>query len=307
MSKLSFRPATRAFLDPDRIDADSPDHARAYIIPFGLEASVTYGGGTSLGPEAIISASHALEHFDDELWCEPYREFGIATLEMAPPHGTIEDALDQLNDIVGAAIEAGKFPLTLGGEHALTAGAIRPLVKAHDELVIVQFDAHGDLRDGYLGEKFSHAAAMRRALDHDNVSIISFAIRSISSEDVAAFEHFGSRVTTHLMRDKDSWSLDALRKQIAGRPVYISFDVDAFDPSIMPATGTPEPGGLLWDETCRILKTVIEAGNVVGADVVELAPIPGFHGADFMAAKLVYKILSYQFCQARATESTSQL
>jgi len=305
LPQLSFRPATRAFLDPDRVDADSPDQARACIIPFGLEASVTYGGGTSLGPEAIISASHALEHFDDELWCEPYREFGIATLEMAPLPGTIVGALDQLNDIVEAVVEADKFPLTLGGEHALTPGAIRPLVKAHDELVIVQFDAHADLRDGYLGEKYSHAAAMRRALDHDNVSIISFGIRSISSEDVDAFEHFGPRVRTHLMRDKDNWSLDELRKQIDGRPVYISFDVDAFDPSIMPATGTPEPGGLLWDETCRILKTVTEAGNVVGADVVELAPIAGLHGADFTVAKLVYKILSYRFCTKRLIAPSS--
>ena len=301
MSKLNFRPAKHAFLDPDRVDADRPEDARACIIPFGLEASVTYGSGTSSGPDAIIAASHALEHFDEELWREAYQDFGIATLDMPPLPQAIDAALEQLASIVEEVVEAGKFPLVLGGEHALTPGAIRPLVKAHDELVIVQFDAHGDLRDGYLGEKFSHASAMRRALDHDTVSIISFGVRSISSEDASAMAHFGSRVTTHWAREKERWSIEEVVRLIDGRPVYISFDVDGFDPSIMPATGTPEPGGLLWDETCRILKALAEGCNVVGADVVELAPIPGYHAADFTIAKLVYKILSYKFSRVPST------
>jgi len=263
---------------------------------------VTYGNGTADGPEAIISASHALEHFDDELWCEPYREFGIATLDTARPNDQLASALDEIGNIVGMVLGENKFPLTLGGEHALTPGAIRPLVDAHDELLIVQFDAHADLRDGYKGEQYSHASAMRRALDFENVSILSFGIRSLSAEEAETMEQFGSRITTHWARDKEKWPLDDLDRLIDNRAIYISFDVDAFDPSLMPATGTPEPGGLLWDETCRLLKAVCLAGHVVGADVVELAPIPGFHSADFTVARIVYKILSYAFL-ARADEA----
>lgn len=295
MSKLSFRPADRAFLDPDRIDANRPHDARACIIPFSLEATVSYGHGTAKGPEAIIAASHALEHFDDELWCAPYESFGIATLETQPPDTGLEAAIDQLEGIVRNVVEKGMLPFTLGGEHSLTAGAIRPLAEIHDDLLVVQFDAHADLRDCYLGEKFSHASAMRRVLDFDNVSIMSFGIRSLSAEDVQAMDQFSGRLTTHWAREKEGWSLDRIKEQVAGRPVYITFDIDAFDPSLMPATGTPEPGGLFWDDACRILRAVAEAGQIKGADVVELAPISGMSAPDFTTARLVYKILSYAF------------
>ncbi len=293
MEQLIFRSADRAFLDPDRIDASKPGDAMACVIPFGLEESVTYGHGTKDGPEAIIRASHALELFDEELWCAPHETFGVATLDCGTVEPGLGPALDQLAGLVGAVLGQNKFPLILGGEHAITPAAIRPFAEIHDEIVVVQFDAHTDLRDGYLGEKFSHASAMRRVLDFDNTSIVSFGPRSLSSEDARIFEQYSDRISIHWARDKDNWPIGEIMDRINGRPVYLTFDVDAFDPSLVPATGTPEPGGLFWDETCRVLRAVAQAGRVVGADVVELAPISGLHAADFTVARLAYKILSY--------------
>ena len=161
------------------------EQARALVIPFPLEVSVTYGGGTARGPEALIAASAELETFDEELWCEPYLAFGIATREtpILPP--SLEEALDQIAMLTGEALAAGKFPLVLGGEHALTAGAIRPFAAQSADLCVLHFDAHADLRDGYRGEAYSHAAAMRRVLDHDHIDIVSVGVRNISAEEAA--------------------------------------------------------------------------------------------------------------------------
>ncbi len=147
------------------MDAHKPGAARAVVVPFGLEASVSYGGGTGAGPAAILKASQQLELYDDELACEPYLDYGVAALRAPDIARPIEAALDQLAGIVGQVLDEGKFPLVLGGEHSLTAGAVRPFAERHRDLVVLQLDAHADLRDGYLGERYSHAAAMRRVLD----------------------------------------------------------------------------------------------------------------------------------------------
>ena len=382
-SKLTYLSPRDGFLEADRIDADHPQSAKAVVVPYGLEASVSYGGGTRRGPAAILAASHQLELFDEEFWREPYLNYGVATL--APPviPAKIEDALAQLaqlnrhileagrfplvlggeHSLTAGAIrpfaeryddlavlqfdahadlrdgylgekyshasamrrvldhrhvalvsvgirsisveeipfveanrhilEAGRFPLVLGGEHSLTAGAIRPFAERYDDLAVLQFDAHADLRDGYLGEKYSHASAMRRVLDHRHVALVSVGIRSISVEEIPFVEANRHRLHMHFAKDQANWDLDTMLAPLAGRSIYISFDVDGLDCAAMPATGTPEPGGLSFWQVCTILRRASQIGRIVGADLVELAPIKGLHACDFTAAKLAYKILNY--------------
>ena len=291
---IKFLPSEDGFLGLGGKDAFTPQQAIAWVIPFGLEFSVSYGGGTSEGPEAIIEASHQVELFDEVLWLEAFREYGVATMRPVP-HDTkdIEESLEALEAVIEEALSQKKFPLILGGEHSLTAGSIRPFVKAHDTLTILQFDAHADLRNGYDGEHYSHAAAMRRCLDHDNVRLVSVGIRNISAEEIPFLEENEDRITIFWAKDKDSWNAARVAEAVGDGPVYITFDLDGFDSSLMPATGTPEPGGLFWDETIEVLSAVSKQANIVGADVVELAPREGFHACDFLAAKLVYKILNY--------------
>lgn len=290
---LSYRRQEDGFLGLNEDEAGAPEAAKAVIVPFGLESSVCYGSGTASGPEAIIAASPQLEFFDEELWCEPFRRFGIATLETPDIPDLAEDALAQLEAIIEPLLQAGKFPLTLGGEHALTAGAIRPFARAYPNLTVLQFDAHSDLRDGYLGEHYSHAAAMRRVLDHPGLSLVSVGIRAIDASEIPFLEDNPDRVRIHWAKDRRRWSIEEIVAPLRGKPVYITFDVDGFDASLMPATGTPEPGGFFFEEACDILRAACTAGTVVGADIVELAPIPGLHACDFTAAKLAYKLLSY--------------
>ena len=290
---LEFLPPEQSFLDPVRADADNPGAARAVVIPFGLEASVSYGAGTAAGPAAIIAASQQLELYDDELQCEPYLGFGVATLRVPEIARPMEAALGQLAGIVEAVIEQKKFALVLGGEHALTAGAIRPFAARHKDLVVLQLDAHADLRDGYLGNRYSHAAAMRRVLDHAGVSLVSVGIRAISKEEVDFAAANRDRIAIHWARERARWNVEEMIAPLRGRPVYVTFDIDVLDASVMPATGTPTPGGLSFEEALAILRRGCEVGHVVGADLVELAPIKGLHACDYTAAALAYKLLSY--------------
>jgi agmatinase len=290
--KLDYLPAAESFLDPERADAADPASARAVVIPFGLEASVSYGSGTAAGPAAILAASRQLELYDDELACEPYLDYGVAALREPVIARPMAAALDQLAGLVAAVLEAGKLPLVLGGEHALTAGAIRPLAARHPGLVVLQLDAHADLRDGYLGEPFSHAAAMRRVLDHAGVSLVSAGIRAISKGEVAFYEANRDRITIHWAKDQARWDIEAIVAPLRGRPVYVTLDIDVLDAAVMPATGTPTPGGLSYPQVLALLRRACAAGHVVGADLVELAPIAGLHACDYTAAALAYKLLS---------------
>lgn len=290
---LDYLPAGESFLDPVRADADNPGAARAVVIPFGLEASVSYGGGTAAGPAAILKASQQLELYDEEFEREPYLDYGVAALREPAIARPIEAALDQLAGIVEAVLEEGRFPFVLGGEHSLTAGAIRPFVKRHPDLVVLQLDAHADLRDGYQGERYSHAAAMRRVLDHAGVSLVSVGIRAISKAEVEYYVANRDRITIHLAKDQAGWDLAAILAPLSGRPVYLTCDIDALDAAVMPATGTPTPGGLSYPQALAILRRACEVGRVVGADLVEFAPIAGLHACDYTAAALAYKLLSY--------------
>jgi agmatinase len=292
-ARLDYLAADQSFLDPARADADTPASARAVIVPFGLEASVSYGAGTAAGPAAILKASQQLELYDEELGREAYLDYGVAAVREPAIAKPIEAALDQLERLVEDVLAVGKFPFVLGGEHSLTVGAIRPLLARHPDLVVLQFDAHADLRDGYLGERYSHAAAMRRVLDHGGVSLIQLGIRAISASEAAYLEAHPDRVSVYWAKDQASWDLAGLKRRLEGRPVYISFDIDALDAAVMPATGTPTPGGLGYWQALAILREACAAGRVVAADLVEFAPIAGLHAFDYTAAALAYKLLSY--------------
>ena len=268
---------------------------KVVVVPFGLEKTVSYGGGTKNGPKEIIKASHQVELYDEELNCEPFRKIGIKTLKFFKIDKNIKKALKKIADINNRLLTKKLFPMTLGGEHSITAGCIIPFVKKYKKICILHFDAHADLRENYNGEKFSHASAMRRCLDYKNVSIISFGIRNISQEEIPFLKKNKSRINIFWAKDKANWDFKKFKRLIKNKTVYLTFDVDGLDSSIMPATGTPEPGGLLWDEALNIIKIATKNSNIVGADVNELAPIKGFNSYNFLVAKLVYKILSLKF------------
>ena len=268
---------------------------KVVVVPFGLERTVSYGSGTKNGPEEIIKASHQVELFDEELNKEPYKEIGIKTLKPFAIKNKIKSALDQLSKINKEIMTENKFPMVFGGEHSITPGSIRPFVKKYNEVLLLHFDAHADLRESYHGEKFSHASAIKRCLDFKNVKVISFGIRNISQAEMNFYQKNKNRIEIFWGKDKKSWNLNRLEKIFKNKNVYITFDVDGFDASIMPATGTPEPGGLMWEDVLPIIKRVCKVSNIVGADINELAPIKNFNSYNFLIAKLAYKILSYVF------------
>ena len=268
---------------------------KAIVVPFGLEKTVSYGGGTRNGPKEIIKASHQVELYDEELNCEPFKKIGIKTLKPFKIDKNITKAIKKISETNEKILNKKLFPLTLGGEHSITPGCIIPFTKKFKKILLLHFDAHADLRQSYNGEKFSHASAIRRCLDHKNVSVVSFGIRNISQSEIPFLKKNSKRITIYWAKDKSKWNLNKFKNIIKNKNVYLTFDVDGFDSSIMPATGTPEPGGLFWDETLNIIKIAAKNSNIVGADINELSPIKGFNSYNFLVAKLAYKILSYKF------------
>ena len=276
-------------------DASQKLDPKVIVVPFGLEKTVSYGGGTKNGPKEIIKASHQVELFDEELNKEPCKEIGIKTLKPFPIKKNIEQALDQLSQINKKIISNNKFPFVFGGEHSITPGSIKPIIKKYGDLTLLHFDAHADLRESYQGEKFSHASAIKRCLDYENVNVVSFGIRNLSKPEMDFYNNNRDRIEIFWGKDKKNWNLSQLDQFFTNKTVYITFDVDGFDSSIMPATGTPEPGGLLWEDVLPIIKKVCQISNIVGADINELAPIKNFDSYNFLVAKLAYKILAYTF------------
>ena len=199
---------------------------KVVIVPFGLEKTVSYGGGTKNGPKEIIKASHQVELYDEELNCEPYKKIGIKTLKPFKIDKNIKKALKKIANINKEILNNKLFPMTFGGEHSITPGCIVPFVKKHKNICLLHFDAHADLRESYNGEKFSHASAIRRCLDYKNVSIISFGIRNISKEEIPFLKKNKSRISIFWAKDKAKWNLKKFKKLIKNKTVYLTFDVD---------------------------------------------------------------------------------
>ena len=277
------------------LDAVEKKNHKVVVVPFGLEKTVSYGGGTKNGPKEIIKASHQVELFDEELKKETYKKIGIKTIKPFAIKKDIKKALEQLSKINKKIIGENKFPLILGGEHSITPGSIKPFIDKFKNLTLLHFDAHADLRDSYQGEKFSHASAIKRCLDFKNVNVVSFGIRNLSKTEMDFYNNNKDRIKIFWSKDRNKYDITSLEKIFKNKTVYITFDVDGFDSSVMPATGTPEPGGLFWEDVLPIIKKVCQVSNVVGADINELAPIKNFNSYNFLVAKLAYKILSYTF------------
>jgi len=269
------------------------------IVPFGLEKTVSFGRGTSKGPQSILEASPGLECFDEETEKEIDKEVKISTIKEPDIKQSHEEAIRQLEEIIDRIYSLDKFPLILGGEHSLTLGPITAALKKYKKISILQFDAHADLRDSYEGNKLSHAAVMRRCLDLGGINLVQIGVRNISNEELDGKEfdfwrRNQNRIKTFWAKDMEKWRIRDIINSLAEN-IYLSFDVDAFDSGLMPSCGTPEPGGLQWNQAMEILKAVASQRNIIGADVVELAPIKDFQAPDFLAAKLVFKIISYVF------------
>jgi agmatinase len=262
-----------------------PGTALFHIIPVPYEATVSYGAGTAKGPAAILTASQQLELFDG---VSIPAQAGIFTQEPFSCTCSAEDMLDRVGEIVSAVIMANRLPVVLGGEHTITAGVLLGMRDSFKRFGVVQFDAHADLRDKYENNRFSHACVMHRVLDME-LPIFQIGIRSLSLAE------------EQLRQTKKIGRLDGAVIAATGIPgrilpddfpgdIYITIDVDVFDPGIMPATGTPEPGGLFWYQMMHALAAVIKGRRVIGFDVVELAPVSGLHAPDFLAARLVYNL-----------------
>ncbi|HLI90803.1 MAG TPA: agmatinase [Ktedonobacteraceae bacterium] len=269
-----------------------PERARVTIIPAPLEYSVCYMKGTEHGPQAILDASSQMELYDEELDCCPI-EIGIHTRPALDYHGMDHAAaLQATGDAVREALQRGQLPFTLGGEHSLSAPAIAAVRERYPDLTVVHIDAHGDLRDQFEGTPLSHACIERRVVDM-GIPLLEIGVRSISPEE-AAFLKTGPDVAIVYAHDMARGRATVPWERL-GVHTYLTLDLDAIDPAEMPAVGTPEPGGLSWYQTLDLLREIFRRTTVVGMDVVELCPMPGQTRADFLAAKLVYKMIGYRW------------
>jgi agmatinase len=258
------------------------------ILSVPYEGTVSYGKGTSKGPAAIIKASHNMELYDEELDNENYKA-GICTLKPLKAESTPKKMIDSIEKESDKIIKDNKFPIMLGGEHSISTGLIRALKKKYNDLSVLQLDAHADLRQEYEGQPYSHASIMARTREITNA--VQVGIRSLSIEESKWIKKDNLPIFwARNIYDNEEWFDDAISK--LSNNVFITIDLDVFNPSIMSATGTPEPGGLDWYMVVKFLKKVCEKKKVVGFDVVELAPTKN-HSCDFLAAKLVYKLIGY--------------
>jgi len=286
---MSDLPAALAFLGVQ----EPFEKASVAVLPVPYDLTTTYQPGARFGPRAILTASLDVELFDDELRWDPSRA-GIHTLDPLEPVASGPEAMVGL--IAGAVrgvFHAGKFPLLLGGDHSITIGALAAVHTDWENPWILQFDAHADLREEYQGTPFSHACVMARA--RESFECMQVGVRSWSEEEDAVLWERPERVLRVADVEGNLGTAAARLCEVLGDPVYVTVDLDCLDPAIMPATGTPEPGGLSWRALTYLLRVVAEQRHVVGFDVTELSPIPGLIAPDFLAARLAAKMIGYVF------------
>ena len=268
--------------------------ARYSILQAPFDLTTSYVSGAAGGPAAIIEASTHMELYDEELASEPYMA-GIETLPAIAAADSAEAMVEAVRLAASGVLDRGSMPVLLGGEHSVTLGMVLALKAAHPKLSVLQLDAHADLRNAYEGNPYSHASVARRIAELS--PLVQAGVRSLSAEEAGFLkETGGASVLTHYAPEVLGDDGAGLGAQVADEltdPVFVTIDIDVFDPSVMPSTGTPEPGGLGWYDVTALLKAVVARRKVVGFDVVELAPQKGNVAPDFMAARLVYKMMAY--------------
>ncbi len=282
------------------LEPESSDYAtsRVAVLPVPFERTTSYGKGTSAGPAAIIRASQSMELYDEELGAEPYTQ-GITTLTPFLPEAyDMAEAMAELEAEALVHLERGKFLVTLGGEHSLSQAPVRATKAVHETIGVVQFDAHFDLREEFEGTPYSHASVMKRIVD-EGIPTLSVGIRSLSTPESQLIRERKLPVIWGHQLDRAEELFPAMLAALPEK-IYLTFDIDYFDPSLVPATGTPEPGGGLWYPTLRMLRHLFQTKTVVAMDMVELAPVGNLPASDFLTAKLIYKCLGYlQEAEAR--------
>lgn len=287
MTQESFFPRITFAAIPE--DYARFERARVVILPVPYESTGSGRAGCREAPRAIIDASEEMELYDFDLECEPYR-VGIHTLaEMMPHTGDPQAMVERIEGVVGELLDGGKFVVTLGGEHTLTVGAVRAHKRRIANLSVLALDAHADLRQEYLGTPYNHACVLRRLLD-DGCPTVQVGLRSATREE---HELVRERKLPFFSVSAYRALADGPREVVSGlsEDVYVTIDVDVFDPSQMAAVGTPEPGGLLWDEVVGLLAAVASERRIVGFDVTELAPRLGPFANAQLAARLVYRLI----------------
>ena len=268
------------------------EDSRIVILPVPVDRTTSYVGGTRNGPREILQASSHMELWDEEVGVDIHRE-GIFTLpEMELPFGEMAPLIEEIKRVATEIVRREKFLVALGGEHSITPPLVAAAAGQYAGLSVLQIDAHADLRESYMGSPHNHACAIRRTLEYAPVTQVG--IRSLSTEEAEAAPRLATKIFYDCSMRQDANWVDAVVDGLRD-PVYITIDVDGLDPAIMPATGTPEPGGLSWYEILALLRATIERRNVIGCDVVELSPLPGVIAPNFLCAKLIYKILTYRF------------
>jgi agmatinase len=275
------------------LEAAASDYetSRVAVLPVPFERTTSYGKGTMGGPAAILRASQAMELYDEELDGEPYLQ-GIATLPPFLPEAfDMGEGFTELQAEARAHLERGKFLVTLGGEHSLTQAPVRAARAAYGEIGVVQFDAHSDLREEFEGTPYSHASVIKRIVD-DGIATLAVGVRSLSAPEARFIRERGLPVIWGHQLDRAEELFPAMLAKLPEK-IYLTFDIDYFDPALVPATGTPEPGGGHWYPTLRLLRHLFQTKTVVAMDLIELAPVGGHPASDFLAAKLIYKCLGY--------------
>jgi agmatinase len=272
------------------------EQAKIVLIPVPYDGTSTWQKGADKGPEAFLSASENMELHDIETDTEVYKQ-GVYLADAVTENSSPEAMVDAVHQATKKYIKKNKFVTIFGGEHSISIGTIRAFNEMYPSLTVLQLDAHADLRKSYEGSKCNHACAVYEASQTTN--LIQVGIRSMDIIEKTVMDE-EKTYFAHDMAVDDTW-MDSAIDQMTDN-VFITIDLDAFDPSILPSTGTPEPGGLLWYETLEFLKQVFEEKNVVGFDIVELCPNPEEKSSDFLAAKLYYKMLSYKFQDEEAED-----
>lgn len=277
------------------------DTSKIVLLPVPYDGTSTWGKGANKGPEAFLHASENMELYDIETDTEVYKQ-GVYLADAIEEDSSPEAVVESVHSAVKSYIKRNKFVTMIGGEHSVSIGSIRAFSECYDNITVLQIDAHADLRKSYHGSKNNHACALYEANETTNLIQVGIRSMDISEKRVMKLDNV---FFAHDMYTDDYWMDSAI--ELMTDKVYITFDLDALDPSIMPSTGTPEPGGLLWYETLEFLKKVFKEKNVVGFDIVELCPNDNEKSSDFLAAKLYYKMLSYKFEEQNADDENENL